>query len=705
MAENPINLLDFMGRESLPLIRQNEATECGNACLAMVAGAYGYKTDIAGLRRRFPTSARGMTLRMLAENAGRLGFAARPLKAEVGQLGKLHLPAILHWDLNHFVVLKSVGRGKAVVYDPAKGARKLDLEELGEHYTGVVLELTPTGSFEKHDERARLKFSSLWSKLRGLGSSLVQILLLSVVLQAYVLAAPQYLQIVIDTVLPASDSNLLLTLTIGFGLFLIVNVLTTIIRGLVILYAGSSMSYQIAINLFSHLVRLPLPFFERRHIGDIVSRFGSITPIQNFLTQGVATGIIDGLMALITLALMFTYSTLLAVVSVVALLIYLALRLAMLRAFRNATEEAIIASATEQSNFMESVRGILTIKAFGRENMRVERWQNLLADTVNQGVRVERLNIAFGAASALIQGLSQVVVVYLAARMVIEAEFTVGMIFAFMAYRAQFMSTTIGLVELLIEARMLGLHLDRLSDITTADQERQGGEPLSLSDGRIVVRNLSFSYEPQLPTVLRDVSFDVVPGECVALTGPSGGGKTTLLKLMMGLIQPRSGDIHVDGIALSRIDPGAYRGQIASVMQDDTLFSGSIAENISFFDTDMDMRKVHEVVTLACLDQDIAKMPMGYETMVGDMGSSLSGGQVQRVLLARALYQSPQILFMDEGTSHLDVGTEQAVNTAIRTLGITRVIVAHRPQTIAMADRALKFKDGMLEEVPVGAAD
>ena len=268
------------------------------------------------------------------------------------------------------------------------------------------------------------------------------------------------------------------------------------------------------------------------------------------------------------------------------------------------------------------------------------------------------------------------------------------MIFAFMAYRTQFTDKTTRLVELLIQFRMLDLHLERISDIALETAELDEGEQLNIREGRISVRDVTFSYEPYLPPILQNVSIDIGPGECVALTGPSGSGKTTLLKLMMGLLSPTGGEIHVDGTPLSRADLRHFRGQVACVMQDDVLFAGSLAENITFFDPDPDIQWAMQCAQVASIHDDIQKMPMGYETPVGDMGSALSGGQLQRVLLARALYRKPAILFVDEGTSNLDVDTERSVNQAISQLGVTRVVVAHRPETIRSADRALRVTQG-----------
>lgn len=698
MSDSVVSKLRVIGGKTLPVIRQSEVTECGNACLAMVAGYYGFKTDIASLRRRFPSSAQGTTLRLLAENATRLGFSTRALKLDLPQIGHLQLPAIIHWDLNHFVVLEEAGNKHVTIHDPAAGRVKMDYEEFGKHFTGIALELSVTSEFETRDEKVKLKISSLWTHIRGLRSSLVQILVLSLIMQAYALAAPQYLQTVIDDVLPRMDVSLLLILAIGFALFAVINVVASVIRGFVVIYAGSSMGFQVVENLFTHLSRLPLSFFERRHIGDIVSRFSSTGPIQNFMVEGVVGGIVDGLLVILTLVLMFVYSPLLALISLAAFGINLILRLGLFRAFRRASEAEIVSEAVEQTNFMESVRGMLTIKAFSEEEHRKQRWQNLLADSVNQSIKVKKLELVFSSGSMLIKTIESVIVIYIAASMVMAGDFSIGMIFAYTAYRTQFVDKSHALVELVIQFKMLDLHLERISDIAIAEPERESDDRFDISNGELIAQDLSFSYGQGLPQVFSDVSFHIKAGECVALVGPSGCGKTTLLKILMGLIEPDTGEVFVDGHSLGKTDLKHYRMQVGSVMQSDSLFEGSLAENICFFDINPDINLIKYSAQKACIHDEITRMPMGYETPVGDMGSAISGGQLQRVLLARALYRQPKMLFIDEGTSHLDVGTEEVVNNSIKKLGITRIIVAHRPQTIAMADRVFTYDMGQFTE-------
>lgn len=706
MAGEALRLLNF-GARKLPVVRQNETTECGLACLAMVAGYHGFRTDIAALRIRFPTSAAGVTLSAIMEMAARLDMSCRALKVPLADIRKLQTPAIIHWDMNHFVVLKSARAKSMVVHDPATGVRRYTRDVFSTHFTGVALELHPTRDFETGQERTRLRLSHLWTRIRGLKRTLAQALVLSAILQLGVLVSPFYLQVTVDEVLVKFDADLLFVLAFGFGALAVLNAVAGLLRGHVLLYFGNMLDYQMVCNLFAHLIRLPADFFEKRHIGDIVSRFGSVGPIRSLFTEGLVATVIDGVMAISTLILMFVYSAVLGSIALVALTLYLVLRVATYAPLRERNEDAIVFHAREQTFFMETVRGILSIKLFGRETDRRRLWQNRFADAVNADVRVQRLRIWFALGNSVIFGIEHVVLIYVAAKMTLGAEFTVGMIFAYMAYKRQFTENAIALVERLIEFRMLELHLSRIADIALAEREA-AALPSSADRGDGTLRgglrleSVSYRYGEALPEVLGGVSIDIAAGETIAFVGSSGSGKTTLMKIMLGLFQPTAGRVLVDGRPLADVGVGEYRRQVGSVMQEDALFAGSIAENIAFFDSQIDMARVVRVAGLACIHREIIAKPMQYETLVGDMGSALSGGEKQRILLARALYRHPKILFMDEGTSSLDVATERDVNASIRSLGITRIIVAHRPETIRTADRVVALIDGRL--APADAA-
>jgi len=682
-------------------ILQSEAAECGLACVAMVARHHGHKIDLNGLRQRFSVSLKGATLRDLMQIADALGFGARALRLEMERLKDLAAPAILHWNMNHFVVLKAVGRKKITILDPARGEIRLSHKEVSNHFTGVALELTPAADFKPIEARTRTKFTSLWTRLTGLKRSIIQILVLSVMMQLFVLIAPFYIQLVIDESVTRFDRDLLLVLALGFGFLYGVNAIAELVRSWVILVLGQSMTFQMAGNILRHLMRLPAAFFEKRHVGDIISRIGSIEPIQNALTQGVVAALIDGAMMLATVSLMFVFSWRLALIAVAFTAAYLVVTLAIFPFMRLRQEEMISSRAREQTHVIETIRAARAVKLFGRETERESAWRNYYADVINAALSFGKLEMGSKFASTLLFGLQTVLIVYVGARTILSGEMTLGMLFAFLAYRQSFADRTMELVNKGVEFRMLGLHLDRLSDIVQANEEDGLAAPVSSTHhlrGAINLDRASFRYAASEPAIFENLSLAIEPGEFVAIAGPSGGGKTTLLKVMLGLLDPQSGEARVDGVSLRAYGLRNWRADIGVVMQDDALLTGTIADNISFFDPEIDMERVVSCAAQALIHEDITRMPMNYLSFIGDMGAALSGGQRQRLLLARALYQRPKALFLDEGTANLDEATEKKIADAVSAMPITRVIVAHRRELISRADRVFDMIDGRLIE-------
>lgn len=680
-------------KAKLPVIIQTEASECGLACLAMIAGYYGYNTDLTLLRRRFSVSMHGVNLKQLKDMASRMHLNDRALQLDMEHLPQLQLPCILHWDMNHFVVLSKVTSKSITVHDPATGIKHYSHDEFAEHFTGIALELTPTTDFETKTESQPIGFTSLWSTSQGLWKSLFIVFVLSLALQIFGIAGPFYTQTVVDDVVLRADTDLLLVLALGFGLLMFIETLTQGIRGLLILHLSSHMSIQMANNLFRHLIRLPLDFFSKRHMGDIVSRFGSLENIRDFISSSLVAAVIDGIMAIITLVIMALYSIKLTIVVVVITLLYFALRLALYRPFKHRHEEALIADAKQQSHFMETVRGMQSVKVFQLENERHSRWQNHYADSINAGIRIGHWDITYTTINKLLFGIENIIIVYLAAMLVIDSFISLGMFFAFMSYKQRFLNSMDSFITQVVEFKMIGLHLQRISDIVLSKPEPMPELEAPLEhklEGRIEVSNASYSYSEAMPGVFHDLSLSINAGESVAIVGPSGCGKTTLLKCMMGLIPLTEGQILVDGKNI--LDNQQLRSKISAVMQDDQLLSGSLADNISNFDPVVDQQRIMESAVLANIHTDIMAMPMNYNTLVGDMGASLSGGQKQRIMLARALYRRPDILFLDEATSHLDVEGESIINEHIKQLNITRIMVAHRSETIASADRVITLK-------------
>jgi ATP-binding cassette subfamily B protein RaxB len=686
-------------RRKLPVLLQTEAAECGIACLAMIASYYGHGVDVATLRRRFAVSMRGATLAALMQVAARLGLETRAVRVELDDLARLRMPCVLHWDFTHFVVLRDVTRRGLTVHDPARGLRHVRRAEAEKAVTGVALELWPSPRFTRRAPAPAVGLRELVGSVQGLGGALAQVLLLAATLETFVLAHPLLVQWVVDHALVGGSGDLLTLLALGFGLLVLFEQAAAALRSVVIMHFEATLGVQWQANVLAHLLRLPLPYFEKRHLGDIVSRFRSIDAIQRTVTTAFVEAIVDGAMSLLLLVVLFCYSPLLAGICCAATALYVGARRLAHSPLRDARNEQIAAAAKQDSHFIETARGVRAIKLFGRGNERREAWLTLLVEQINAGLTAQRLGVALRTSNGLLFGLENVLVVYLGATLVLGDALSTGMLLAFLAYQRQFALRVSTLIDKLAEVRLLRLHCERLGDIVLTEPEE--GE----SPGRLVgaadapagvairMRGLRYRYSEHDPYVLDGVDLDVAPGECVAIVGASGCGKSTLLNLLLGLLVPTAGEVTVAGVGPR--EHTAERG-VAGVMQGDCLFAGSIADNISFFGLDADQRRIEACARLAAVHADIAALPMAYNTLVGFMGSTLSAGQQQRVLLARALYARPAVLILDEATSHLDAQREAQIAAAVAALGMTRIIVAHRRETLAAADRTVRLEAGRI---------
>lgn len=687
---------------SLNIILQSEAAECGLACLAMVAGhlGAGAGADMRALRRTHAVSMRGSNLRQLMSIAARLELKARALRVELEDLDELAAPCILHWDMNHFVVLEKASHRTLTIIDPALGRRQLSPEEASRHFTGVALELTPTERFaRKSHSPTRVTLRDVAGNIAGLKRAVLQILAFSLALQVFALGAPLFMQWTVDQVLVSGESGLLTVLGLGFLLALFLQLAIGLLRGWSVMILSAKFGLQWTGNVFSHLLNLPMEFFEKRHLGDVTSRMMSIQTVQRTLTTSFVEAIVDGVMSMATLAMMLMYSPRLAAVTIACVCAYLVARTVLFRRVRDQTEHLLNASALQQSHLLESIRGIQSLKVTGAEDSRRSSYFNLMNDTANSEFRLAGYSLGFGSASQAIFGIERILVIWIGAQLALQNVFSVGMLVAYLAYKDQFATRVGGLIDKAMDFRMLRLHGERIAEIMLAepevDPERAKIVPAALTPS-IEVESLSFRYAEGEPWVVHDCSFSIAEGESVAIVGASGCGKTTLVKLLIGLLQPSSGTVRVGGHDLARISPDAYRSQLAAVMQDDQLFAGSVLENIAFGDEVFREDEVEAAARLAAVHDEIATMPMRYHSLVGDMGTVLSGGQKQRVILARALYRKPRMLFLDEATSHLDVERERLVNEAVKGLSLTKIIIAHRPETINSADRVLVMEQGRI---------
>lgn len=695
------SILNLSGFRKIELLRQAESAECGLAYVGMVASYFGYQSDISTLRREHPISLKGSSLKDVVDIAAQLGLGSRAVRCDLEELKDLRRPAILHWNMDHFVVLKDVQKDKLLLLDPASGQKTIKLDDANESFTGVALELAPTPKFQKAKVKKPVRLSSLVKLDGSTWKALGQGLVLSLIMQVFVLMSPYFMQIVIDEAVLKGDISLLGAVAAGFALLKVFEVATTILRGLVFQFLSNVVSFDMEASLLHHMMRLPLPYFHRRHVGDIQQRFQSLQPIRDLVVNGAIMVLIDGVLAIFIGAILFLYNMKLAFITIAGILLYVVLRLLFLELSKRLAGDLLVAEAKENTKFLENLRAMQTIKIAGAENNRASLWRNLAANSINATIRVGNVNIGYGAISEAILGLTTILIVYIAAQSVIATQMTVGMITAFLAYKGQLEQRLMALVEQWVNFKLLDVHLERVADIALHDRENGIDAPSMERElqGSIQLQGVSFRYAPHEPFVLTNVNLNIQAGEFIALTGPSGSGKSTLLRVLMGLYPSTGGHVIFDGLPLSTWGPASIRAQIGVVMQDDTLLAGSITENIALFDERTDMERVRWAAQMACIHDDIEQMPMAYRSLVGDMGSTLSGGQQQRVMLARALYRQPKILVMDEGTAHLDEATEKKINENLKQLKMTRIAAAHRAETIAAADRVIGVINGQAGEL------
>lgn len=689
-----ISQLDMRLRHRVPMVHQTESSECGLACLAMICGYYGKNIDLIALRRQFNLSNRGATLTGLTGIAEQLGLVTRPLSLDMNELGALKTPCILHWEFNHFVVLVSVKHNRVVLHDPVRGHRTVSLTELSHSFTGVALEAWPGSEFTADSVLHKIRLRTLIGSVHGLKGALGKIFCLSLVFETINLVMPIGTQLVMDHAIPAGDRGLLTLICAGLMMFILLRAAIGMVRAWSGLVMATLINVQWQSGLFTHLLRLPLGYFERRKLGDIQSRFGSLDTLRSTFTTSIVGAIMDGIMVIGVLVMMVLYGGWLTWVVIAFTALYVLLRLLTYGYYRKLSEEALVREARAGSYFMETLYGIATVKMQGMAERRIAHWLNLEIDTINTGIRITKMDMLFGGISTLFAACDQVAILWLGTSLVIDNQMTIGMFVAFGAFRGQFSERIGSLTEFLLQLRMMSLHNERIADIALHPRENRKPDlhcDTNLKPVGLTTHGLSYRYDSQSPAIFKALELTVKAGESVAIVGPSGAGKTTLMKVLCGLFPPDSGRVEVNGIDIQQLGINNYHKMIACVMQDDKLFSGSIRENICGFADKVDDSWMQECARASFLHEVIIRMPMGYETLIGELGEGLSGGQKQRLFIARAIYKKPAILFLDEATSALDKESEAVVNQAIKGLRITRVIIAHRESTIESADRVISL--------------
>ncbi|MBK0035466.1 peptidase domain-containing ABC transporter [Erwinia sp. S43] len=693
--ELSLHRLNFSLLRRVPLILQTEAAECGLACIAMVAGWHGHHADLFALRSRGGISSRGATLSTLYTVAGDVGLAGRALSLELEELSELRLPCVLHWNFSHFVVLVRLKGDRAVIHDPARGRLSVSRQTLSENFTGAALELWPGRSFSRKKKSTRVRPAELMSGIRGFGPALVKVFCLSAMIEGISLLLPVGTQIALDHVVPAADRGLLELVCLSLGALILLQTGLNLIRAWTVMVTDTLTDVQWKDGLFRHLLGLPLPWFSQRRTGDIQSRFGSLDVLRDTFIHDITGCVIDGIMLLGSCVLLTSYGGVL-LSSVVAgfVLIAVVMRVVAFPRYRQLTEEQLIKNAAAGSHFTESLWGIATLRAQGLASQRRRNWLTLEVDAANAAVSRRRFDILFSTVSSLTSALDNVVILWLGIGAVMTHQLSLGAFVAFGVFREIFTSRALSLTDMFLRLGMLSLHGERIADIAHTESEPSPPNADLYPRGVAIAleaKGLMFRHDEQSPAIFRGLDLTVAAGESVAITGPSGCGKTTLMKVLCGLVTPNEGCVVAGGRDIHEAGVNNYRRAVSCILQEDRLFAGSLRENMTGFSETPDEEWLHACARLGHIHDDIMALPMGYDTLTGELGEGLSGGQRQRIFIVRALYRRPGILFMDEATSHLDEHNEALINAAISGLSITRIIIAHRPSTIASADRSINL--------------
>ncbi len=684
----------------VPELRQMSAVECGACCLAMILNYYGRATSVSEVQERCGVGRDGLSALAIVKAARQYGLRVRAVSLKKNDARFVTFPAIVHWEFNHFVVVDRWSSRHVDIVDPAVGRRRLTSEEFDEGFTGILIMLEPGAQFER---QAPSRAFSLWTYLRSLphmSSIVAQIIGTALLLQILGLGAPLLTAIVVDYIIPTKTSDLLILLGTGMLFLILTQGVMKLLRSALLIYLQTRLDAQMMLDFFEHLLSLPYRFFQLRLSGDLLARVESNTAIRDILTSQMISTLLDSCSVIVYLVILIMQSKLIAGVAVAVGAFQVGLLLLTAPIIRRLTMRDLVAQGKTQGYLNEVLAGIAAVKAAGAEQRALARWTNLFFDEMNISVRRNYLLSGVSVVFETLQSLAPLLLLWIGATQVMTGAMSTGTMLALNTLAASFLIPLSSLAASGQNIQVARAHFDRIADVLGSEPEQDSQQvytPPQLS-GRIELKSVTFQYDPNTPPILNDVSIHIRPGQKVALVGKTGSGKSTLGKLLIGLITPTKGEILFDGIALQKLNYQEVRRQFGVVLQDAFIFSGSVRENISFNDPQMEMARIVKAAQAAAIHEDIEKMPMGYETLLSEGGSVFSGGQRQRLALARALANHPALLLLDEATSALDVTTERAVEQNLQRLSCTQIVIAHRLSTVRNADLILVLDQGRVVE-------
>lgn len=687
------------------LVEQAEEMDCGAACLAMLCRHYGIPITLGKLRELANVTTEGATLDSLARVGETLGFTTRGMQCTYDSLLGFELPFIVHWEGYHYVVVYGISSERVWVADPALGFRKMNVREFERGWSGTCLVFTP-GQDQAQLAATRSPWIRFVGYLKPYKKILTQVFIATFVIQLLGIVPPLIIQNILDGVIVHQNLSLLHLLIVGLIISNVFSQIMATIRAYLANFMVRNMDFAMMSQFFKHTMSLPFSFFAKRKTGDILARFQENQTIRAFLTESTVTTLLNLLMVFIYFSIMFVYNVQLTLLLIGFVIPIVALTVIATPRIKAYAREVFTASTDAQAFLMEALGGVETIKGMGMERPVRLKWEKKYVKALETQYRAQAFHIWVGLASQLLNAAVTIAILWVGANLVLARELTIGQLIAFNALMGSVLAPLMGLVGLWNLLNDAGVAMERLGDVLDMEPEQKPGDVASrvvLPDlkGQIRLENLYFRYGGnETAYVLENISLDINPGELVAVVGRSGSGKTTLAKLLVGFYPPSEGKLVVDGYDMSVIDKDSYRAQVGYVMQSNLLFSGTIAANIASGEESPDRRRIEEVAKMADAHPFIAKLPLGYEQVVGERGMGLSGGQVQRLCIARALYHDPRLLVFDEATSALDTQSESNIMSNMNEIlkGRTAVIIAHRLSTIMRADKILVLYEGAVVE-------
>lgn len=687
-----------------PFFEQQSASDCGAACLVMVGSYWGKRFSVNRLREIANVDRSGASLRGLAAAAESIGFSTRPVKAGLQKLAEQNLPAIAHWEGKHYIVVYQITSKYVIVCDPAIGQRTLSHQEFKAGWTGYTLLLQPTALLREAKEE-RQPFWQFFELVKPHGLVLFEVLIASILIQVLGLVTPLFTQLLLDRVV-VQRSNLTLTaIGVGMLLFGLFRVAITGLRQYLLDHTAQRVDTAIIVGFIGHTFRLPLKYFESRYVGDIISRVQENRKIQRFLTGEALSIFLDLLTVFIYVGLMFWYSWQMALLTLVIVPPFVLLTLIATPFLKRISREIFSAITTESSYLIQAMTGIRTVKSMSIEQTVRWHWEDLLSKSIKTTFSGQVIGNRLQIFSSTIQTVITTGLLWFGAWQVIQNQLTIGQLVAFNMLLGSVISPFQRLIVLWNELQEVLIAVERINDVIDAEPEEDLNKEIRQSlppvRGHICFDRVTFRYNPDSDTnTLENISFEVKPGQMVALVGRSGSGKTTISKLLLGLYPPTQGKISIDGYDVNTLSLRSLRQQIGVVDQDTFMFGGTIRENISVGFPGATLDEVIAAAQLAGAHQFIQELPMGYETQIGEGGGLLSGGQRQRIAIARALLGNPRILVLDEATSSLDAESERIIQTNLTTIlrGRTTFVIAHRLSTVRNADTILVLDRGVLVE-------